>query len=220
MKSFTTCIFDMDGVLLDSEPFWRQAQMRIFAEVGLNLNEEDCRQTTGIRIDELVRFRYGQQPWTGPSCAEVSAQIQNTVGLLISQHGRTLPGVREAVNFMRSQGLRLALASSSSLQLIDITLKTLGLQNCFELIHSAENEPLGKPHPAVFLHTAEKLGEKPVSCLVIEDSLNGVIAAKAAQMTCVVVPDRADNDNPKFIIADLTLKNLTELPARWPDIVK
>ena len=219
MKTFKTCIFDMDGVLLDSEPFWRKAQIECFAKAGLQLTDADCRQTTGIRIDELVKLRFAQQPWSDPSCAEVSAQIQNKVGELIARRGVRLPGVKESISFLRSQNLRLALASSSSLRLIEITLRALELQDCFEIIHSAENEPFGKPHPAVFLHTAEKLGENPADCLVIEDSLNGVIAAKAAQMTCIAVPDRADRLSQKFVIADLILNSLAELPALWPELL-
>ena len=69
------CIFDMDGVLLDSEPFWRQAEREVFATVGLDLTEQDCMETMGVRIDEVVALRHSQKPWSSPSCPNVAEQI-------------------------------------------------------------------------------------------------------------------------------------------------
>lgn len=213
--SFSACIFDMDGVLLDSEPFWRRAEREIFSRVGIHLTEEDCVETMGIRIDEVVRYRFNQHPGHYPPIEDVAQRIVNRVAELVESEGRPLPGVITALDFLQEQQLPLALASSSSAQLITTTLKALKLEKFFPLWHSAEGEPYGKPHPAVYLATCAKLGVQPHLCLAIEDSLNGVIAAKAARMSCVAVPEKAVAQLPQFAIADVTLNSLAELPKVW-----
>ncbi len=104
----------------------------------------------------------------------------------------------------------MALASASYFKLINATLNKLELRDQFNVIHSAEIEPYGKPHPGIFLTTAKNLGVDPEFCLVFEDSLNGVIAAKAARMKCVCVPDPAFRNDTRFSIADIILNSLEE----------
>ncbi len=220
-KPFKACIFDMDGVLLDSEPFWRQAEREIFATVGLNLTEEDCMETMGVRIDELVVYRHSQKPWDSPSCAEIAEKIQLRVAELVKEKGTRLPGVLEALHFLKEeQNLRLALASSSSRMLIEAVLEALKLQGFFEITCSAEKEPYGKPHPAVYINTAKLLNVEPIDCLAIEDSINGVIAAKAARMACVAIPEKALRNNKKFAIADLQLDSLLQLPEHYQQLLQ
>ena len=213
--SFAACIFDMDGVLLDSEPFWRRAEREVFASVGIFLTEEDCVETMGIRIDEVVSYRYKQRPGNYPPVDVLAQRIVDRVAELVENEGKPLPGVIAALEFIQGQGVPLALASSSSAQLIACTLHALGLESYFPLWHSAQGEPLGKPHPAVYLATAVKLGVDPCRCLAVEDSLNGVIAAKAARMTCLAVPESAVAKLPQFALADATLASLEELPQVW-----
>ncbi len=216
--SFSACIFDMDGILLDSEPFWRQAERELFATVGIYLTEQDCVETMGIRIDEVVSYRFSQHPGPFPNVEELAQRIVNRVAELVEEKGRPLPGVVTALEFLKEQRLPLALASSSSNMLIDTTLRALKLEDYFPLRHSAEGEPYGKPHPAVYLATAQKMGTDPTQCLAIEDSLNGVIAAKAARMAVVAVPEQAVADLPQFSLADVTLSNLGELPKVWDSL--
>lgn len=207
-------LFDMDGILIDSEPFWRQAEMELFATVGLQLSEEDCRQTTGLRIEEVVAHWYALQPWNGVSQADLSLQILQRVVGLVREQGRPLAGVCEALQACRQAGLPLGLASSSNYCLIEATLERLGLRDWFSVIHSAEEEHWGKPHPAVYLRAAEKLGVSPLRCLAVEDSLNGVISAKAARMQVVAVPSPEQSDDPRFCLADARLPTLLEF-ADW-----
>ena len=213
--SFSACIFDMDGVLLDSEPFWRQAERELFASVGIHLTEQDCVETMGVRIDEVVSYRYSQHSGNFPPVEVLAQRIVNRVAELVQEKGRPLPGVMEALEFLRRQNIPLALASSSSAQLITTTLNALNLSSYFPLWHSAEGEPYGKPHPAVYLNTCAKMGVNPRRCLAIEDSLNGVIAAKAACMTCVAVPEAAVAKQPQFAIADAVLDSLAQLENFW-----
>jgi mannitol-1-/sugar-/sorbitol-6-/2-deoxyglucose-6-phosphatase len=203
-------IFDMDGVLLDSEPFWHEAEMEVFASVGLNLTREQCMETMGVPVDEVVAIRYGQQPWTNKSQKQVENEILQGVIRRVQEDGRCMDGVQELIQLFRNKNLRLALASSSPVRLIDAVLTKLNLRAVFDVIHSAEHEEYGKPHPAVFLSTAKELAIHPRQCLVIEDSFNGLIAAKAAGMKSLVVPMKQQQMETRFDIADLKLHSLTE----------
>lgn len=201
-------IFDMDGLLVDSEPLWRRAEVEVFRTVGLELTEAMCEDTTGLRIDEVVAHWHAQSPWSGAGVEDVAGRIVERVIGLVSSEGRALPGAREAVERCGAAGLRLALASSSPARLIAATLEHLGLTERFEVLASAELERFGKPHPAVFLAASDALGIEPSSCVVFEDSVNGVLAAKAARMRCVVVPDPSQASDRRFGIADRVLPSL------------
>lgn len=212
-------LFDMDGILCDSEPFWRQAEMEVFGRAGLTLTEQECAETTGLRIDEVVAFRYAQQPWASPSQAKVASEIVERVEALVSQRAQRLAGVESSLRFFEERGMKVGLASSSSSRLIATTLKALDLRERFRVTHSAENEPYGKPHPAVYLTACEKLGSEPTRTLAIEDSLNGVLSAKAARMTVIAVPADHDRGDPRFAIADLQLGSLEELDSRFSEVL-
>jgi sugar-phosphatase len=206
-------IFDMDGVLIDSEPLWRQAERERFGAVGLHLEDDDMRRTMGLRVDEVVAFWFAQRPWGDPDHAGLAARIVDRVGELIATAGAPLPGVLDAVAACTDAGLPLAVASSSARRTIDLTLQRLGLADQFAVVCSAEDEPYGKPHPAVFLTAAAQLGVDPPSCVVVEDSVNGLVAAKAARMRCVVVPEVPDVPDPRFALADHLIDSLEQFPG-------
>jgi sugar-phosphatase len=174
----------------------------------VHLQAADCEQTMGLRIDEVVAHWRRLRGWQGPDDGHVVTAIVDAVIGLVMQQGAALAGVGHALTVCRSAGLRMALASSSPRRLIDATLRRLGLEGQFEVVCSGEHEPHGKPHPAVFLTTASRLGVEPQACLVFEDSLPGVIAAKAARMHCVAVPMAAQRSRPQFALADLVLPSL------------
>ena len=204
-------IFDMDGLLIDSEPLWQKAEMSIFQQVDITLSPELCLHTKGLRIDEVVDYWYQRSPWTNMTKQQIEVLIVEQVIQLITNQGKSLPGMAQAISFVEQQEVKIALASSSASLIIEATLKRLGLIEVFEVVYSAESEILGKPHPGVYLTTADKLNISPQECLALEDSLNGVLAAKAAQMKCIAIPEVAQFNNPKFAIADITLKSLFEL---------
>lgn len=202
-------IFDMDGLIVDSEPLWRRTEVEVFGEVGLVLTEAMCESTTGLRIDEVALHWFARAPWKGPTPHELAERVVDR--MIERMDAAALPGVERAIEACAEAGLRLAVASSSPARLIDATLSRLGLMERFEHVVSAERERFGKPHPAVFLTTADRLGVAATECLVLEDSLNGVLAAKSARATCVAVPSAADRKDPRFAIADRVLSSLEEL---------
>jgi len=207
-------IFDMDGILVDSEPLWRLAEREVFAGIGLELDDADCELTMGMRTDEVVRYWFGRSPWTGASPLEVEARIEARMRELIAERAEPMPGVERAMTLARDAGLELALASSSPPALIDAVLRKLDLEGTFAIVRSAVDEDFGKPHPAVFLTTARLLGVAPGSCAVLEDSLAGVRSARAAGMRVIAVPPPHLFDDPGYDDADLKLRSLEELTTQ------
>jgi HAD superfamily hydrolase (TIGR01509 family) len=211
-------IFDMDGVLIDSEPLWRQAEMTVFRAHGVPLDEDMCGQTMGLAPGEVVRHWHERFPWTA-ELGLVERQLLDQVEQLIVTVGTAKAGVAPVIELLHRQGLPLALASSSPYRLIVAACEKLGLGDIFQVIHSAESEPLGKPHPGVYLSTAAKLAIPATSCMAIEDSVNGIIAAKAARMRCIAIPEPELRGDPRLGIADVVLDSLAEIAARATELL-
>lgn len=204
-------IFDMDGLLLDSENFWQQAEYEIFSSLGVPLNPEDTAQTLGWRCDNVVQYWYQQFAWSGPTQAEVADRIiQRVIGMIIDK-GKLMPGALQALQLCQSTGLPLALATSSNHNMMLATLQHFQLSHFFQATCSAEFLALAKPHPQVYLNAAAALGIAPSQCLALEDSITGVIAAKAARMRCIAVPDQAHRHAPGYAVADTVLDSLMAL---------
>ncbi len=203
-------IFDMDGLLIDSEPFWRKAEIKAFGEVGIKLTDSDCRETMGYRLNEVVELWYSRDPWQGSSIKEVEDRILALVSQYIIEYGKPLPGVVKMIDNCKSRGLKIAIASSSPMVLINSVVNLLNKKNEFDILHSAQHEEYGKPHPAVFITTAKKLDLLPHECLVLEDSFHGVVAALAAKMAVVAVPDKEMISDNRFNVATLTISTLED----------
>ena len=205
-----TVIFDMDGVIIDSEPFWRQSMIEIFGHVGVHLTDEMCASTAGLRIDEVVEHWYKIYPWKQKANQEIVEDIIDAVRFKITTKGAALPGLYELITLLKNNNIRIALASSSAKLLIEAVLSRLELRSAFEVIVSGEEVEYGKPHPIIFLEAAKRMRITPQECCVIEDSLNGIMAAKAARMYCIAIPEAHNYGVAKFIIADKILSNLHE----------
>ena len=218
--ALTASIFDMDGLLIDSEVLWHEAEIEILGGLGVPLAVDGCRTTKGMFVDEVTEHWNRLYPWTGPTPAEVAVTIVNRVIELILTKGELKPGALHAIDLCAQRGLDLAVASSSQYRLIDLALGHFGLRDRFALVHSAEDEDYGKPHPAVFLTAAAKLGAVPRRCLVWEDAPAGVLAAKAASMACIAVPEHGEGDHPAFGLADLVVDSLLQVDAPALDAVE
>lgn len=206
----------MDGLIIDTEPIWRRSEIDTFGRLGLHLTEEQCLETMGVRVPEVVRLWYSRHPWTGPSLDEVTTEIVQRVLAHVRTAGEPQPGVLAAFETVTSAGLPIAIASSSSEELIEAVVHRLGLGRYISAIRSAEREVEGKPHPAVFLSAARALGVRPADCLALEDSPNGVLSAKRAGMFCITVPDPYLALDPRFDAADIRLASLLEFT---PDLL-
>ncbi len=183
----------------------------MFGSVGVVLTEDEARQTMGLRIDAAVAHWWERRPWEGASPAAVAHAVTARVAELVAAAGRPMPGAVEAVARCRHEGLAVGVCSGSYAVVIEAALKRLGIGGDVTAWHSAEWEAAGKPHPAAFLSTAAKMGVAPVACLAVEDSFNGAIAAKAARMRVVVVPEPSAAGAPAWGFCDAELDSLDQL---------
>jgi len=202
----------MDGVLVDSEPIWREVEREVFGGLGIEVADEDLFETMGVRVADVVERWHRRSPWDEPSREEVARSIVDGVVEAIERRGAVNRAAIRAIDYVDGLGLRLALASSSPMRLIRSVLSLGGLADRFEAVLSAEDEERGKPDPAVYLSAARELGVLPERCLAVEDSINGVRSAKAAGMVCVAVPVSGVSDG--FEGADLVLGSIAELDDR------
>jgi mannitol-1-/sugar-/sorbitol-6-/2-deoxyglucose-6-phosphatase len=194
-------IFDMDGVLVNSEPFWRKAMIEGFAGAGIYLTEADCLKTQGTRFKEVVNYWKSIHP-VSTEAEAIEKHVMQLLLNLIHSEAKPMPYIPETLSFCRSKGLMIGLATSSDHVLMNTVVDALAIRNHFNVMVSAEFMPYGKPHPEVFIHCAKSLGIAAGKCLVIEDSVNGVVAAKAAQMQVIAVPDPEHRTQKQFALAD------------------
>ncbi len=207
-------IFDMDGLLIDSEPLWTRAEKEIFATVGIVLDDADCAETVGMGLDQVVLFRYRQKPWHSPPPQEIGRRIHRRVLELIRSEGTPKPGAREAVWLAGHLGFRVGLATSSDHELISASLERLGITSLFDHLQSAQDLERGKPHPDVYLECARALGVEPRHCIGVEDSVPGLQAVLAAGMKAIAVPEPRLRSRPEFRRAHVVLDSLEKLDER------
>jgi mannitol-1-/sugar-/sorbitol-6-/2-deoxyglucose-6-phosphatase len=208
-------VLDMDGVLIDTEPVWRAAQSAIFAGLGVALSEGDLLGSTGQPIEELIPVWRRRPPTPDPvgvelTDTEIADLIVDRVIAHVTAEGQPMPGVTAAIALFERCGLRLAIASSSPLRLIDAVCDRLGLTR-ITVRCSAMDEARGKPAPDVYLTAARRLGVAAAGCLALEDSPAGIASARSAGMRCVAVPDPLLAADPRYRGADLVLDSLTSL---------
>ncbi|MFD2933245.1 hexitol phosphatase HxpB [Spirosoma flavum] len=207
-------IFDMDGLLVDSEPHWRAMERVVFDSVGLYLTDDECKITTGMPIPDVVRYWFARAPWTeqaaaGRSHEDLAEAITEGVHERIATLAEPMPGAIEALQFFVSRGIPTAIASASPMSLIEVVVNRLGIRDLLTLWHSATLEAHNKPAPDVYLGTARKLNVLPANCVGFEDSGNGLKSAYAAGMRTVAVPAAFEYSDPKFTIADIIIPSLT-----------
>jgi sugar-phosphatase len=210
LANFEAVIFDMDGVLVDSEPLWKIAMEEVFSALGSKLTKSDFQKTVGLRIDEVIHYWNVSENWGVIDESTVEEAIISKMEALIVENPAPLSGVIETLQFLQSKKIKIGLATSSSKRLINAVLNSLNIKHYFDFTWSAEDESHGKPHPAVYLSVAQSLNVKPTKCLVIEDSYNGVIAGLAARMKVVCIPEKTHFPNPKLALADYQFDSMEE----------
>lgn len=215
MHQIHAAIFDMDGLLIDSEPLWEQAEHEVLSSIGVDTSRHyELPETLGLRIDVVVDLWFSLMPWTGPSCAEVTARVIKRVVELVEQQRPLKPGVREALILCKAQGLKIGLASASPLPMLEKVLEIFELRDYFATLASAEHLPYSKPHPQVYLNAAAQLNIPPVNCVALEDSVTGMVASKAARMRSIIVPITESLSDPRWGLAEVKLSSLEQLTAK------
>ena len=201
-------VFDMDGLIIDTEPFWREAEIKAFDQVGISLSEDDCRKTMGMRLDEVVAYWRAQRPEKQIDPERIQEEILSLMENFIRAEGKFLPGVSQALKIIHGAGMRIGLASSSPMRLINATLDRLGIRDYFNDIRSAEYLEYGKPHPEIFIDSSIALGIPPHRIWVMEDSFNGVVAALAAKCNVIAIPDSSAVNQERFKAAHVQLASM------------
>lgn len=212
-------IFDLDGVVIDSEPLWKIAEKKVFKTVGIELSTDMCNQTTGLDNLSTVRHWYAFKPWNKKSCEKVASEILEEVEHLIRLHGTPKAGILQVLDLFDILQMPVAIASSSEMRIISMVLEKLKLKDKFAAVHSSEYEEFGKPHPAVYLSVAGMLNKIPGNCLAFEDSFYGAVAAKAARMKVVAVLGKKDYSGSVFDFTDLKIRSLESFGRREFDML-
>jgi mannitol-1-/sugar-/sorbitol-6-/2-deoxyglucose-6-phosphatase len=204
-------IFDMDGLLVDSEPHWRVVEIAVFQTVGLLLTEDECKLTTGLPTDAVVEYWFARRPWdeTIRNRADIAEAIIEGAHREIGLHAEAMPGAVETLQFFQERNVPMGIASASPMHLIETVIDRLGIRDYFTIWHSATLEAHNKPAPDVYFGAARKLGVLPAHCIAFEDSGNGLRSAHGAGMKTVAVPADYEFDDPKFSIAAIRISTLT-----------
>lgn len=211
--AINTVIFDMDGLLINSEPIWQKATNKVFENLNISLSDEQYEVTTGLRTNEFLQHWFSFFEIDESLLQHTEDQI---VSFVIEEVKATKPlmaGVEYIINFFKERGFKIGLATSSPPILIDAVLQTFNLQHSFDAIASANFCNYGKPNPEVYLYCANLLQANAANCVCFEDSINGMIAAKAAKMKCVVVPYPHQAKDARWSLANMQLSSLVNFNA-------
>lgn len=203
-------IFDMDGVLVDSEPLWWQAGVDALSSVGVALDHARSHETKGMRTDEALGYWYRKFPWSGRTIDALAEEVDTRMIEVIQDRAVPLPGVLGVVDLLARREIPMGVCSSAPLFVIEATLRALDLGDAIRCVVSAHDEPMGKPHPGAYLRCAQQMQVAPRDCIAIEDSVYGAIAAKAAQMKVVAVQSGADLASGLLDFCDARLSTLCD----------
>lgn len=207
-------IFDMDGVIIDSEPVYHRVEKKLFKRLGIKISEDEHYSFVGMSMDLIWENILEKNKLKLNKEELIKLHTDNMIGSFQNEEKLTpLPNLVEFIEKLIDNNFKIALASSSSRILIDIILKKLEIKNFFEVIVSGEDVENGKPFPDIFLLTAKHLGCKPSECIVIEDSKNGVSAAKKANMKCIGFKN-SNSGMQDLSAADMIIGNFSALDVK------
>ncbi|MBC8429388.1 MAG: HAD family phosphatase [Dehalococcoidia bacterium] len=206
-------IWDMDGVIADTAPYHLSAWQEVFQEMGVKFTKEDFRHSFGQRNDTIIRNTLGEET-SQEKIDAISGKKEASFRRRIEQNLKPLPGVIKLITSLKKHGFKIALASSAPIENIQLLSTGLGIENYFQTIISDKDVTEGKPSPQGFLLAAQRLGVEPKKCIVIEDSVAGVTAAKRAGMHCLAITNthpRRSLKQAEFIVDTLEAVTASDL---------
>ncbi|MBA7617501.1 Beta-phosphoglucomutase [subsurface metagenome] len=213
MPEIAAVIWDMDGVLADTAPHHLLAWQETFAKRGINFTEADFKRGFGIRNDAIIKNTLGEQV-TPDEIEAIAREKEATFRRIIGKDIKPLPGALELVKALDEGGISMAIASSTTIENIHLIVGSLGIADYFKAVITGHDVTEGKPSPQVFLLAAQRLGAEPKNCIVVEDAVAGVKAAKSAGMYCVAVSNSHPQEKLKeadLIVASLEMVTVKDL---------
>ena len=214
IKGKTTILFDMDGVLVNSEPQHYEAWNKVFASLGFQMPWDPYKYCIGSILPHMFEMVEDYIGRPVEHQEELLSQYKTYLEEILNTQGvQEVPGVKELLPALKEAGYRLAVASSSPMPEIKKTINALGIGDNFECLFTGESVPQPKPAPDTFLYCAKAVGAAPEECIVIEDSYNGTLAGKRAGMYCIGIknPDSGDQDLSNADVTVHEFKDLREL---------
>lgn len=201
---FEAVLWDLDGVIADTGIYHYQAWVDVFGKLGKTFTEEQFMKHFGQRHDTIIHSVLGNIPQE--KFDAITEEKQENYRQRVARNIKPMPGAIELIKSLGKNGIKTAIASSAPPENVDIIIQGLGIEGCFDAYARGTEVAEGKPSPLVFLLAAEKLGVEPACCVVIEDAIAGVAAAKRAGMKCIAVTNSHPKDKLKQ--ADLVVDTL------------
>ncbi|WP_373778572.1 hexitol phosphatase HxpB [Glaesserella sp.] len=204
-------IFDMDGLLINSEPYWRQAGVEVLNRHGVPVTLADMFRLTGMPSSAVVASACEYYQCNHINQTQVVGELlERAIGLILEQKP-LMTGVKETLELLSTNQIKMAIASASPRKMLEDIVESCNIAHYFSYISSAAELEYNKPHPQVYLHAMQKLGLSPNECVGLEDSKVGMVAVKAASMACIVVPSREQWREPCWDLADAKLNSLLNI---------
>lgn len=202
-------IFDMDGVIVNSEPLWKQAEQEVFSVLGVTVTDELAALTKSMTTTAVTKFWFDKYPWQNKTLDEAEEMVVARVIELIKTEDCNISGIKEFIEGLKRKNIKIGLATNSPYRIIKPVLQKAGIEHLFDTISSAEHEEKGKPDPSVYLAASYKLNIEPAHCFAIEDSYSGMLAAKNAGMAVIAFTNC--NKELCFDIADHTIDDFENI---------
>ncbi|MBO1924411.1 hexitol phosphatase HxpB [Thiomicrorhabdus sp. 6S3-12] len=210
MHTIKAVIFDMDGLIVDSEPYWKQAEKQVFTSLGCEVTVEDQLHTACLTTRAVTDYWYEKSPWSILTKQQAENAVVEEVNELLRKQCQAKPGFFDALEVCRSADAKVGLASNAPLRLCHTVVSSLSCQDVFECVLSAEMVSAGKPQPHIYHRALETLQVTGSHALALEDSPTGAMAARTAGMRVIGVPSEPRYRRPMQGLADKVLHSLDQ----------
>ncbi len=210
MTKIKGVIFDMDGVISDTQKMHASVEEKLLKKYGIEMNSDEITEKYAGMPDKEFFEKIFKDHKVSVNVEEIIREKWNEMMRIAKNNISPIPGAIELIKQLKENGFKLAVASSSPHNFIELVLSKLKIKKEFDVVVSAEDVKFGKPNPEIFLLASKKLNLNPSECVVIEDGINGIIAAKRAEMKCIFLT----KENQNQYLADLVISSLKELSIK------
>ncbi|WOJ98160.1 HAD family phosphatase [Congregibacter brevis] len=208
-------IFDFDGLIVDTNALWTEAEHACFTAVGVYVTPDQQQLTESMTTRQVASHWYKYQPWRGRSVEKLELDVIEYVRRELASGARTMPGAIDVIRWCCAQGYRIGLATNAPREVCEPTLEQLGVHDQFDAIVTEADVRNGKPHPAVYRACVEKLNLRPHEAIAFEDSPTGALAAVRAGVTVIGVPSMRAYEPELNTLCHRVLPNMDSADSRF-----